>query len=407
MKVEWADFEQRVREFAKYIWGHECTPVHIGGVDIDGGIIMDTDLHVFIEMTERRELAKVREDVVKLQVAKAALLQQNGAFARCFCVVNGSVTKAMVEAGAPHQIKVLSFDNYTKIFFDFGSYKTSREMAAFGSAVNPLTGKKDDSPYVPVSYMIDGTSRSVIFTDIVKLLSDGKRIVLLGEYGSGKSRCVLEVFKDMASRAIGGHSYPMAIDLREQWGVKRGPELIRRHLEDLGADNLQMSAIRALNSGYLCLLLDGFDELGSQAWSNDSEKLRVIRAKSLEGVRDLIRKTTGGVFVCGREHYFNNSSEMYDALGLEADATILLRCRTEFTEQETTEFFKRLQTEIEIPSWLPRRPLICQTIADLSADELDEMFGVGDNEIEFWDHFIKVLCEREALIHLMNPLIFR
>jgi hypothetical protein len=59
-----------------------------------------------------------------------------------------------------------------------------------------------------------------------------------------------------------------------------------------------------------------------------------------------------------------------------------------------------LQTEIEIPSWLPRRPLICQTIADLSADELDEMFGVGDNEIEFWDHFIRVLCEREALIHV-------
>jgi hypothetical protein len=74
--------------------------------------------------------------------------------------------------------------------------------------------------------------------------------------------------------------------------------------------------------------------------------------------------------------------------------------RAEFTEEETAEFFQRLQTEIEISSWLPRRPLICQTIAELSADELDEMFGVGDNEIEFWDHFIKILCEREALIHV-------
>jgi hypothetical protein len=78
MNPDWALFEQRVRQFAKHIWGHECAPVHIGGVDIDGEIVLDTDLHVFIEMTERRDLAKVREDVVKLQVAKAALLQQTG-----------------------------------------------------------------------------------------------------------------------------------------------------------------------------------------------------------------------------------------------------------------------------------------------------------------------------------------
>jgi hypothetical protein len=53
-----------------------------------------------------------------------------------------------------------------------------------------------------------------------------------------------------------------------------------------------------------------------------------------------------------------------------------------------------------VPEWLPRRPLICQTIADLSADELDEMFGVGQNEIGFWNHFMRVLCERDARIHV-------
>jgi hypothetical protein len=115
MSQGWADFEPRVREFAKHIWGHECAPVHIGGVDIDGEIIIDSDLRVFIEMTERRDLAKVREDVVKLQVAKAALLQEGGSFARCLCIVNGSVTKAMIEAGSPHQIRVLSFDNFFRL----------------------------------------------------------------------------------------------------------------------------------------------------------------------------------------------------------------------------------------------------------------------------------------------------
>jgi hypothetical protein len=41
--------------------------------------------------------------------------------------------------------------------------------------------------------------------------------------------------------------------------------------------------------------LDGFDELGSQAWSNDSEKLRAIRAKSLERGMPDYRVRSGSV----------------------------------------------------------------------------------------------------------------
>jgi hypothetical protein len=87
MKKSWSKFEDRVRDLASYIWGQDCNPLHIGGVDIDGAIIVDTDMRIFVEMTERKDLAKVREDVVKLRTAKAALLQETGAFARCYCVV--------------------------------------------------------------------------------------------------------------------------------------------------------------------------------------------------------------------------------------------------------------------------------------------------------------------------------
>jgi hypothetical protein len=146
-------------------------------------------------------------------------------------------------------------------------------------------------------------------------------------------------------------------------------------------------------------LLDGFDELGSQSWSNDSEKLRVIRAKSLEGVRDLIMRAERGVLVCGREHYFNANVEMFSSLGIAADNAVVLRCKDEFSESEMQEFFRGISQDIELPDWLPRRPLICQTMADMSADELDQMFGVGQDEISFWDHFIRILCERDARIH--------
>lgn len=374
--------------------------MRIGGVDGDGVMDVDSDIKVFIEITEERSLQKVRDDIIKLRTAKAALAAETGAFARCFCIVNGTVTSGMIDAGTPHSIKVLSFDEFSRIFFDFASYRTARERISFGSAVNPLTGKKDDSQYVPVHYVIDGTTRELDIAQISDLLRNGKRIVLIGEYGSGKSRCLRELFRALATTAAAHERYPIAIDLREAWGVKRGLELLRRHLEDIGADDLQKATIRVVSTGLSILLFDGFDELGSQAWSNDADKLRTIRAKSLEGVKDLIGRTQGGIIVSGREHYFNNNNEMFQALGLDPDKTVVLRSKNEFTEIETAEYFKRLQSEIVIPDWLPRRPLICQTISELSTDELDDMFSLGGNEIEFWAHFLKVLCARDARIHV-------
>ncbi|GGE23379.1 hypothetical protein GCM10011390_48510 [Aureimonas endophytica] len=360
----------------------------------------ESDIRILIEMTERRDLNKVREDVNKLLTAKNALLAESGEFARCFCVVNGTVTKSMVEAGAPHKIKVVSFQSFARTFYDFATYRIARESAPFGSAVDPLTGRRDESDYVAVRYEHLAHRTELTAKDVTDLLLAGKRVVLLGEYGSGKSRCLREVFFQLAAQAEALQNYPVGIDLREMWGVKRGIELLRRHLEDLGLDALQKPAIRALNTDSLILLFDGFDELGSQSWSNDNDKLRAIRAKSLEGVKDLISRTTGGVLITGREHYFNNNEEMFAALGMSKNSAVVLRCKSEFSEAETSEFFRRLEAEIDLPQWLPRRPLICQTIVNLSEDDIDRMFGDEQDEAEFWEHFIHVLCERDARIHI-------
>ena len=399
--MKWQKFEEHVRELAEHIWSTSCKPRNISGVDIDGVLETAPDINVLVEMTVRDSLDKVREDINKLVTAKNALSRDN-IHARCYCVIQGNVTRAMADAGKPHGIMVLSLDNFARIFFDFTTYKNARERNAFGSAVNPLTGKKDDSEYVPVTYINLSKGSVITVEDISRQLVGGKHIVLLGEYGSGKSRCLKQIFKSLSDTAGSNYIYPMAIDLRESWGLIRGREILRRHVEDLGLeDKFQNSSIKALSSGTLCLLLDGFDELGSQSWSNDSDKLRFIRAKSLQGVKDLISNAKSGVFISGREHYFNNNEEMYSALGLDPDDTILLKCKDEFTAEETEAYLKRISAEIEIPSWLPRRPLICQTISDLSPEDLDEMFGVGGNEIEFFNHFIMVLCRRDANINAM------
>jgi hypothetical protein len=321
MQQSWASFEGKVRAVASHIWNGNCEPSKIGGVDLDGALFLSDDVQIFIEMTEQRDLNKVREDVVKLQTARAAYLAENSSYARCYCVVNGTVTQGMIAAGKPHRIQVLSFANFAAIFFDFDKYRFARENAAFSSAINPLTGAKDIIDYVPVKYRVDESGKEIGSHDIAQMIRHGRRVVLLGEYGTGKSRCTREVFKELAATAVPDNIYPLALNLREFWGLRRASELLTRHVAELGLDStIQTAAMRALNAERVVLLLDGFDELGSQSWSNDSEKLRVIRAKSLEGVRDLIMRAKGGVLVCGREHYFNSNSEMFSSLGMEADS---------------------------------------------------------------------------------------
>ena len=154
-KKQWASFEDRVRDIAGYIWGRPCVPKQVGGVNLDGVVVLEPEIHCFVEITVNKTIAKVREDIAKLRTAKSAALAK-GIMARCFCVVDGDVTPAMVEAGAPHHISVWSIEAFTKQYFDFSSYRVARLSAPFGSSVNPLTGESDDTEYVPVRYLVDG-----------------------------------------------------------------------------------------------------------------------------------------------------------------------------------------------------------------------------------------------------------
>ena len=146
-------------------------------------------------------------------------------------------------------ISVVTFAEFAKQFFDFPQYKTARLSAPFGSAVNPLTGEKDDTEYVPVRYRVDSGGPDYGTKEIADHLREGRHVVLLGEYGSGKSRCIRELFRHLAENTNTDFCHPLAVDLREAWGLKRWTELIRRHFDDLGLEAICNSAIKAFNAG--------------------------------------------------------------------------------------------------------------------------------------------------------------
>jgi hypothetical protein len=139
----WKAFEAQVRELAAYIWDREAKPEQIAGVDIDCVLAIRSTHKVLIEITEESDLEKVRKDVNRLDLARRSLFLTDNVSAECYCVVAKRITPAMDEAGKALNIRVMSFEAFKRLFFDFTSYKIARQKRQFGSAVNPLTGEAE------------------------------------------------------------------------------------------------------------------------------------------------------------------------------------------------------------------------------------------------------------------------
>jgi len=398
VQQRWKTFEDQARGIASLIFGAPCHPGQISGTNFDGVVVVSALETAVLEISREFNVDKVRQGAGRIGSARLKLAA-DGVVLRGYIVLPRDATPAMQAVAEDNKLTVLSISQLAALFFEFPRYATARVSAAFGSSIDPLTGDTDKTDYVPVSYSDQETGKAYSVSDVADALLSGRNVVLLGEYGSGKSRCIRQIFSHLASDWDINFAFPFAINLRECWGLNSADEIIRRSLDLLGLDDLRAKAVRAFNSHSLILLLDGFDEIGSQAWSAEEARLRQLRARALGAARDAISKSGAGTLIAGREHYFSSNEEMFSALGLNAKNTLTLRANDEFTEDELALYFDRANLAVELPTWLPRRPLICQTIALLDDNELNEMFGIHSHEASFWNHFINVVCERDARIN--------
>lgn len=395
--ISWQEFEINVKTLSSFIWSCNAINETINGVKFDCVLKPKENYWIIIEITEDESLAKVRTDIAKFSTCRQFLFSQN-IYPELFLVMRDEPTETMQTTGSGCFVKVLSYDSFSKQFIDYPSYVYARQQKAFGSSVNPLSGQPDNNDYTPVFYQNLRTKKDVTLKEIAKCISDGKRLILFGNYGTGKSRCIRELFSYLSNKATGKILYPIAINLKEHWGQQRADEVIRRHFGLLGLSSLSDNLIKIIESDRFIFLLDGFDEVGSQVWSEDTNKLMQIRSSSLSAINHLIRTTKSPIIITGREHYFNSNKEMFEVLGLNIGETELLKCKDEFTNEEMTNYLKNISLAIELPIWLPKRPLICQIINTIQKEELDKIFIDSYSAVQFWNTLIKNICEREARI---------
>lgn len=419
--IENMDFEAEVRWIAEAVWRLEpgaCQPSHYPGDpvvrEIDGIARLRDVTHLLMVTTSPR-LDKAKNDVKKLNAAETIERKRVAAVSK-WLITQKQLDAQHVEHARKNGVTVLTFEQFKRRFFDGREYIAKREIASFGSARNPSDNSItiSNDVYVPLPMVIsdkvvvknkkgkhfEEQYSPIDIKGLCELVEDGNIVVLVAPFGAGKSLTTREVFNEFSAkyRKDSGAKVPICLNLREHWGQEYFDEMLERHARSIGFRPKE-DLVVAWRSGVACLLLDGFDELASQAIvrKDDVNFMRESRRIALTGVRDFLTKlpTGTGAFICGRDHYFDNPSELCHALGISGNNYKIVKLN-EFDEEGANTFLKKHGVNETLPEWLPRKPLILSYL--IQSELLLDILGIDASEGYgyAWDVFIEKITQRES-----------
>lgn len=407
-------FEQKVRAIARSLWSAEPgegSPELIDGKERDI-IIRNEDVTYYIECTMLPSKDKAVKDCQKLSNYRETELRK-GRVVSCWFITEKEPTADQHSVAKSKRVRCMSLSQLRTKLINAEDYINCRNNYPFGSARDP---DKDDSDrlsgitYQPVKLHISEVAASIAskehsatIEDIGQLLTRNTQVALLGDFGMGKSIAIYNIFKFLAKkcRKDALSPVPVVLNLRDHWGQENPSEALMRHARNIGFRRPEQ-LVRAFNAGQLSIILDGFDEIVRQSWSNkDKESAKSRRKSAVRLVKMFSERSRGnfGLLAAGREHFFdthNDRQEMVDALGL-SDKAIAVSLR-EFSEAELESFLKARHIDEAVPAWIPRRPLL---LAKLTSKDLQEIIiKTADREpADAWDELINAVCERESKIH--------
>jgi len=171
------------------------------------------------------------------------------------------------------------------------------------------------SLYIPQRYRTTISGEDRVGDDALDLMvdamtgSDSQFIVVLGEFGTGKSFLQRRLAVRLAEI---GHPNPIFIEMRTLEKGRTLEELVAQHLVRNDVQNLNLKAFRyMLEQGRIALLFDGFDEL----------VMRVTYERAAEHLETLLQAAVGNakVVVTSRTQFFESDQQVRTALGERLD----------------------------------------------------------------------------------------
>jgi hypothetical protein len=413
-------FESAARRVAGLLWGSNGHQAAHHGRQIDGRFPTTETVH-YLEATTSRASSNTRDNAKKLADAIISARKTDPARDHRGWIITlhdpthdqHEALKEVLHKKHGVRIDLLAFDRFRSRLINAGQYLELRAAAPFGSAEDPLQGTSQiEVPYVELGLIDEETDETVKVPDVVALLRSNDifgagdqirppRVLLLGEYGAGKSMTMRELFLRLrnAYQLEKSLRFPVLLSLRDHHGQDNPFEALERHARLIGFDN-PAHLVRAWRGGQIVLLLDGFDELAPAGWARRNIDLKQFRAASSALVRNFLVQSPADcpILVAGRPSFFDDPvREMREALGLPSSTK---RFRLdEFTEHQVGQFLRHVGWDRAIPTWLPRRPLLLGFLARRQL--LGEVVAAGadqDDEATVWDTLIGRFCEREAKI---------
>lgn len=170
--------------------------------------------------------------------------------------------------------------------------------------------------YVPQRFrMLAPHGREVqsdLVAELMRLVTadDGRFVLLLGDFGLGKTFALRELTRRITANA--GRLVPILIELRDLDRTSSLDTLLAAHLANNGESRIDLRALRyMLEQGRVVLLFDGFDELLT----------RLNYDSAAEHMATLLQAAVGRakVVVAGRTQHFKSYDQIATALETQAE----------------------------------------------------------------------------------------
>jgi ATPase subunit of ABC transporter with duplicated ATPase domains len=198
MTIEDRNFEDEVRRIARLRWpraeGGGATMED--GRERDGIFVTEEMVHL-IECTTSRTLAKAKNDIDKLsKLSKDMRRRYPSKGVKGYFITREEPTSDQRAEANKHDGLVVaqSFEEFRKPLVDAPTYLANRRQYPFGSMRDPSTGKSvADFPYIEPDIVSNDGEKWTI-TQLQDSLAGGHNIVILGDYGAGKSTTMRQLF---------------------------------------------------------------------------------------------------------------------------------------------------------------------------------------------------------------------
>jgi WD40 repeat protein len=211
----------------------------------------------------------------------------------------------------------------------------------------------------------------------------GRFILLLGDFGRGKTFALRELARHIPARLP--HLIPIYVELRELDKAHSVDGLVAAHLANHGEDVIELKSFRyMLAQGRIVLLFDGFDELAT----------RVTYDRAADHLQTLLSASEGKakIVVASRTQHFKSQAQVLTALGervgvLPGRRLLVIEDFTAeqiraylanmYGEERTADERLRMISGIEDLLGLSRNPRMLSFIASLDSQRLRAVAGAG------------------------------